>query len=225
MTYFDFLAIAFPALCQGAVITLKMSAISLLLGLAVGIPLAFARVYGGKFLSGLSLVYSELLRDTPILVQLFIVYYGLPQFGLVLSPMVAGCLTMGLNSAAYQIEYFRGAILSIGPGQMMAARSMGMSTPKAILVIILPQVFRIVLPTWANEAISMIKNTSVCYLIAVPELMTQAKILIARFYNTIESYSTVAVFYLVIIGVMSVIFALVEKRLKIPGLAIEKERK
>ena len=139
--------------------------------------------------------------------------------------MVAGCLTMGLNSAAYQIEYFRGAILSIGPGQMMAARALGMSQFKAIRVILMPQVFRIVLPTWANEAISMIKNTSVCYLIAVPELMTQAKIMISRFYNTIESYSTVAIFYLVIIGVMTIIFSVAEKKIKIPGLTIEKAKK
>ena len=131
---------------------------------------------------------------------------------------------MGLNSAAYQIEYFRGAILSVGSGQMMAARAIGMSQPKAILVIILPQVIRIVLPTWANEAISMIKNTSVCYLIAVPELMTQAKIMISRFYNTLESYSIVALYYLVIIGVMTVVFALIERRIKIPGLTIEKNK-
>jgi polar amino acid transport system permease protein len=89
----------------------------------------------------------------------------------------------------------------------------------------MPQVFRIVLPTWANEAISMIKNTSVCYLIAVPELMTQAKIMISRFYNTIESYSTVAIFYLVIIGVMTIIFSVAEKKIKIPGLTIEKAKK
>lgn len=218
----EFLEIAIPALCSGTVITLKLSAICLLIGLAVGIPLSFARTYGGKVLRTISLVYSEFMRGTPVLVQLFIVYYGLPQFGIVLSPMLSACVTLGLNSAAYQIEYFRGAIQSIGPGQMMAARAMGMSTPKAVVYIILPQVLRIVLPTWANEAISMIKNTSVCYLIAVPELMTQAKILISRFYNTIESYSLTAVYYLVIIGILTVLFAVLEKRVKIPGLAIEK---
>ncbi len=221
----NFYEMAIPAFFEGALITLEMSAISLLIGLVVGIPLAFARVYGNKLLRGVSMVYSEFLRGTPVLVQLFIVYYGLPQFGIVLSPLVAGCLTMGLNSAAYQIEYFRGAILSIGPGQMMAARAMGMSQVKAIWVIMIPQVIRIVLPTWANEAISMIKNTSVCYLIAVPELMTQAKIMISRFYNTIESYSLVAVYYLVIIGVMTVIFVLIEKKIKIPGLEIEENKK
>lgn len=220
----NFYEIAIPAFFRGALITLEMSAISLLIGLAAGIPLAFLRVYGPKPLKMFSMAYSEFLRGTPVLVQLFIVYYGFPQFGLVFSPWVAGCVTMGLNSAAYQIEYFRGAILSVGSGQMMAARAIGMSQPKAILVIILPQVIRIVLPTWANEAISMIKNTSVCYLIAVPELMTQAKIMISRFYNTLESYSIVALYYLVIIGVMTVVFALIERRIKIPGLTIEKNK-
>ena len=106
---------------------------------------------------------------------------------------------------------------------MMAARSIGMSQIKAIRVILIPQVIRIVMPTWANEAISMIKNTSVCYLIAVPELMTQAKIMIARFYNTIESYSLVSVYYLVIISAMTVIFLLIERKIKIPGLEVEKK--
>ncbi len=219
----DFYQLAIPAFFQGALTTLQMSAISLAIGLAVGVPLAFARVYGNKVLKAFSTAYSEFLRGTPVLVQLFIVYYGFPQFGLVLSPLVAGCVTMGLNSAAYQIEYFRGAILSIGPGQMMAARSIGMSQIKAIRVILIPQVIRIVMPTWANEAISMIKNTSVCYLIAVPELMTKAKIMIARFYNTIESYTLVSVYYLVIIGAMTVIFLLIEKKIKIPGLEVEKK--
>lgn len=220
----DFYEMAIPAFFQGAMVTLQMSAISLLIGLAVGIPMAFARVYGNKLLKTISMIYSEFLRGTPVLVQLFIVYYGLPQFGVVFSPLVAGCVTMGLNSAAYQIEYFRGAILSINPGQMMAARAMGMSKVKGIVYILIPQVIRIVLPTWANEAISMIKNTSVCYLIAVPELMTQAKIMISRFYNTIQSYSLVAVYYLVIIGLMTAAFVLIERKIKIPGLEMEKDK-
>jgi len=225
MSYFDFFISSIPALLRGTVITLEMSAISLLIGLLVGVPLAFARVYGGKVFRTISLVYSEILRDTPVLVQLFVVYYGLPEFGIVFSPLVAGCLTLGLNSAAYQIEYFRGAILSVGNGQMMAARALGMSQTKAILVIILPQVLRLVIPTWSNETICMIKNTSVCYLIAVPELMTQAKILIARYYNTIETYSTVAIYYLVIIGVMTIIFSLIERKLRIPTMTIESAKK
>lgn len=225
MSYWDFLAVAFPALCKGALITLEMSVISLLIGLLVGVPLAFARVYGGRVLRAISLVYSEFMRNTPVLVQLFVVYYGLPEFGIVFSPLVAGCLTLGLNSAAYQIEYFRGSILSVGSGQMMAARALGMSKFKAIFVIILPQVIRLVLPTWSNEAISMIKNTSVCYLIAIPELMTQAKILISSYYNTIESYSTVAVFYIVIIGAMAMLFTYLERKAKIPSLAIENSKK
>ena len=225
MSYLDFFISSIPALLRGTVITLEMSAISLLIGLLVGVPLAFARVYGGKVLRTISLVYSEILRDTPVLVQLFVVYYGLPEFGIVFSPLVAGCLTLGLNSAAYQIEYFRGAILSVGNGQMMAARALGMSQTKAILVIIMPQVLRLVIPTWSNEAISMIKNTSVCYLIAVPELMTQAKILIARYYNTIETYSTVAIYYLAVIGAMTIVFSIVERKLRIPTMTIERAKK
>lgn len=219
-----FLEVAIPAFIRGTGTTMLISVISLIIGVILGLPMAFSRVYGGKIAKGFCLAYSEFMRGTPVLVQLFIVYYGFPQFGIVFSPLLAGCLTLGLNTAAYQMEYFRGAILSVGPGQMMAARAIGMSKTKAIIHILMPQVFRIALPMWANEAISMIKNTSVCYLIAIPELMTQAKIMIARFYNTIESYCTVMIFYLVIIGALSVVFAAIEKKIKIPGLAIEKDR-
>jgi polar amino acid transport system permease protein len=220
----QFVKLAVPALLSGTVITLQIGGISLLIGLLVGVPLAFLRVYGSPFLKRIPLVYSEIFRGTPVLVQLFMVYFGLPQFGIVFDPLPAACLTLGLNSAAYQIEYIRGAIVSVNENQMQAARSLGMSTIKAIRCVVLPQAIRLVLPSWSNEAIYMIKNTAVVYLIAVPDLMTRTKIIIARFYNPIEAYTLVAVFYLVLVAIATVVFHSVEKLFRIPGLEVEDKR-
>lgn len=222
--YLMFLRKALPAMVRGSVLTVEISAVSLMIGLLGGIPLAFLQVYGNKFFSKLCAAFAKLFRGTPLLVQLFLVYFGLPQFGITFSPTFATFLTLGVNSAAYQMEYIRGAIISVGDGQMMTARAMGMSQIKATRVIILPQVLRLMLPSWANEAVYMIKNTAIVYLIAVPELMAQTKILISRFYNPIQAYLTVAVFYFVIVGIITMIFAFVENKVKIPGLELEDVR-
>ena len=222
-SYLSYLQVAIPELLVGTVITLQITFIALLAGLLLGVPLALARVYGGKFLSWTSAIYTEIFRGTPVLVQLFIIYYGLPQFGITLPAFLAAYIALGLNSAAYQAEYFRGAIQSISGGQMMAAQSLGMSKLKAILFVIVPQAFRLALPAWSNEAVSLVKVTSIVYLIAVPDLMTKAKILSSRYFNPIETYLTVAVFYLVIIGVASLILNYIEKRSRIPGLEMEQD--
>ncbi len=220
-SYLSFLQIAIPELLVGTVITLEITFVALISGLLLGVPLALARVYGGRGLSWASTIYTEIFRGTPVLVQLFIIYYGLPQFGITLPAYLAAFVTLGLNSAAYQAEYFRGAILSISSGQMMAAQSLGMSKLKAVLFVIVPQAFRLALPSWSNEAVSLVKVTSIVYLIAVPDLMTRAKILSSRFFNPMETYLTVAVFYLVIIGVASWVLNYIEKRSRIPGLEME----
>ena len=176
-----------------------------------------------EVLSWASAIYTEIFRGTPVLVQLFIIYYGLPQFGITLPAYLAAFVTLGLNSAAYQAEYFRGAIQSISSGQMMAAQSLGMSKLKAVLFVIVPQAFRLALASWSNEAVSLVKVTSIVYLIAVPDLMTKAKILSSRFFNPMETYLTAAVFYLVIIGVASWALNTIEKRSRIPGLEMEQD--
>ena len=222
--YFMFFSKAVPAMIKGSALTIEIAVVSLMIGLLGGMPLAFLQVYGNRFFRMLCTVFAKLFRGTPLLVQLFLVYFGLPQFGIALSPMYAAFLTLGVNSAAYQMEYIRGAVISVGEGQMMTARAMGMSKVKANRVIILPQVLRLMLPSWANEAVYMIKNTAIVYLIAVPELMAQTKILISRFYNPIEAYLTVAVFYFVIVGIITLAFTVIENKVRIPGLEMEDVR-
>lgn len=223
MTYLTFLEIALPELWEGTLITLQITLITLIIGFVIGFPAALARIYGGKALGAISTAYTEVLRGTPVLVQLFIIYYGLPQFGVTLPAFTAAYIALGLNSGAYQAEYFRGAIQAISSGQMLAAQSLGMNKLKAIIHIIIPQAFRLALPAWANEVVSMVKVTSIVYLTAVPDLMTKAKMLSSKYFNPIETYLTAAVFYLLIIGILTVVLSYIEKTTRIPGLEMEAE--
>lgn len=222
MSYLEFLQVAIPKLLEGLIITFQLSAVCLLVGFVIGFPAALARVYGPRWLRWIVTAYIEILRGTPTLVQLFLVYYGLPQLDITLSAFLSAYIALGLNSSAYQAEYFRGAIQAIKSGQMMAARSIGMTKLQAIRHVIIPQAFRFAIPSWSNEAISMIKISSIVYLITVPELMNVAKELVSRYYNPFETYITAGVIYLVVIGVLSWLLNQLEKYLTIPGLEMAK---
>lgn len=222
MNYFEFLQIAIPQLLEGLMITFRISAVCMLIGFVIGFPAALARVYGPKWLRWLVTSYIEILRGTPTLVQLFLVYYGLPQLNITLSAFLSAYIALGLNSSAYQAEYFRGAIQAIKSGQMMAARSIGMTKLQAIRHVIIPQAFRFAIPAWSNEAISMIKISSIVYLITVPEMMNVAKELVSRYYNPFETYITAGVIYMIVIGVLSWLLTQLEKFLTIPGLETAK---
>ena len=222
MTYFDFLLIAMPKLLKGLTITFQLSAVCLVIGFVIGFPAALARVYGPKWLRWIVTAYIEILRGTPTLVQLFLIYYGLPQLNITFSAFLSAYIALGLNSSAYQAEYFRGAIQAIKSGQMMAARSIGMTKLQAIRYVIIPQAFRFAIPSWSNEAISMIKISSIVYLITVPELMNVAKELVSRYYNPFETYLTAGVIYLIVIGILSWLLNKLENYLTIPGLDMAK---
>lgn len=222
MDILTYLQIAAPKIWGGLQITFRVSAICLLIGLLIGFPAALIRVYGPKWLRWLVIGYVELLRGTPVLVQLFLIYYGLPQFGLTFTAFTSAYLAIGMNSGAYQSEYFRGAIQAISSGQMMAARSLGMTRMQAIRHVIIPQAFRYAIPAWSNEVVAMIKITSIVYLIAVPEMLYVAKELMAKYYNPFQTYFTVGAVYLVVIGILTVLLNLLERKLAIPGLEIAK---
>lgn len=212
-----------PVLWQGTIITLQLASVSLLLGMALGLPLGVLRVYGPSWVRRLVGVYILVFQGTPLLVQLFIIYYGLPQLGVTLDRFPAAYVALGLHSAAYQAEYLRGALQSVSEGQMTAARAIGMSRFQAIRNIILPQALRLMLPAWSNEVVSMIKYTAVVYLIAVPDLMGQAKNLSSKFFQPIPIYLTAALFYLVLVGITYFILRAIERRLRVPGLMLEHE--
>ncbi len=209
---------ALPEMLKGTVITLELTAGALLIGIAIGLPLSLVRVYGGKLAQPFCTAYLTVFRGTPLLVQLFVVYYGLPELGISFSRMTAAFLTLGCNSGAYQCEYFRGAIQAVSRGQMQAARGLGMSRLQGIRLIILPQALRLVIPAWSNEFIAMIKYTAVVFLIAVPDLMSRAKILSSQNFAPVQTYILVAMIYFVLVGVLSIVLHMVQRKLAVPGL-------
>jgi len=222
MTFLEYIRIAAQPLAEGLLITFQVSAVCLVIGLLIGFPAALVRVYGPKWLKWLVTGFIEVLRGTPVLVQLFLIYYGLPQFGITLSAFTSAYIALGMNSGAYQAEYIRGAIQAISSGQMMAARSIGMTRFQAIRHIIIPQAVRFAIPAWSNEAVAMVKITSIVYLIAVPEMLYVAKILLSKYYNPFQTYITVGVIYLAVIGVMTLLLNFVERKLAIPGFETSK---
>lgn len=141
----------FPFLLQGAVITLEISILSLILGLTFGLVAALCKLGSNPILRGLASFYIWLIRSTPLLVQLFIIYFGLPQVGIDLGPFLSGVLGLGLNVGAYNAETIRGGIVSIPLGQTEAARSLAMSNSLAMRRIILPQALRIIVPPMINN--------------------------------------------------------------------------
>jgi polar amino acid transport system permease protein len=219
--FFAFFTRSLPDLLEGAGVTLLLTAEGLIAGFVLGLLAAYARVYGSKFWRGLAVGYIELFRGTPLLMQLFIIYYGLPGLGITFSRELSAFLALGFNSGAYQAEYLRGSILAIGDGQMMAGRAIGMSRFKVIWNIILPQALRLAIPAWSNEPVSLLKSTAVVFLIAVPELMAKAKSIASRTYDPIGTYLAVAVVYLAMVYVLDAGLRWLERKSRIPGFDME----
>ncbi len=229
MSFFEFAKDILPRLLNATTITLQLTACSVALGFFVGILLALARVYGNRPIRLVSSVYVQFFRGTPLLVQLLLIYYGLPAYlsplGIRLSPLVAAIIGLGLNSAAYQAEYFRGAIQSIRLGQMMAARALGMNKITAIRSIILPQALRIVIPSWSNELIYSIKYSSLAYFLTLAELTFTGKKIAKATANPFETYIVVALIYLVIVLIVSRFLWMLESRVRVPGLGAHAGRR
>jgi len=196
--------------------------LSICLGFLLGVLLALGRVYGNRIISGVCISYIEIIRGTPLLVQLFILYFGLPSIGVSLRPIEAAIIGLALNSGAYQAEYLRGSIQSIQSGQMIAARTLGMSKIRSIQNIILPQSLRISIPAWSNELIYLLKYTSIVYFIQVEELTAEGIFIASRNFRYIEIFAMIALIYLVLTILFTSIIDVIEKRLSIPGLGITK---
>jgi len=207
-----------PKLLEGTLVTIELTIIAITMGVLLGIPVALGRVYGNKPVYIICTFFVEIIRGTPLLTQLFILYFGLPSVGIMLSPFVAAMLGMGINSAAYQAEYFRGAIQSVKKEQLIAAYSLGMKQIQTIRHIVLPQMFRIVIPSWSNELIYLLKYSSMAYMIQAPEIMSQGRLIASRNFRTFEVFIVVALIYLILVLVISKMLDLMEKKVHIPGL-------
>ncbi|MGI6574690.1 MAG: amino acid ABC transporter permease [bacterium] len=212
-----------PNLMRGLQVSLQLAAGSLLLGLIIGLPLSLARTYGRGLLRAVAVAYIEAVRGTPMTVQLFLIYFGLAEVGLVMGRVPAAILALGINSSAYQAEYFRGAINSIDLGQMLAAEALGMTKMQAIRHIILPQALRLVIPPWSNELIYMVKYTSVAFVIAVPELMAQGNMLVSSTFRALEVLFLVGVIYVIVLSIIAKLVDILENKYSIPGFQMQRE--
>lgn len=213
-----------PKLAQGATLTLELVAIAVIAGLLLAIPLGIARSSKRWYVRSLPYAYIFFFRGTPLLVQLFLVYYGLAQFDAVREsvlwpylrdPFWCATVTMTLHTAAYIAEILRGAIQAIPPGEIEAARALGMSRPKAMFYIILPRAARIGLPAYSNEVILMLKASALASTVTLLELTGMARTIIARTYLPVEIFFAAGVFYLVMAYVLVRGFKLLERWLRV----------
>ncbi len=210
--------ILLPPVLEGALVTLKLIALSIPLGLILGVLIAVGRVYGNKLISSFCTVYTLFFRGTPLLVQLFILYFGFPSIGIFFSPFAAAVIGFILCSGAYHSEYIRGAIQSIKIGQMMAAEALGMTRSKAILYIILPQALRRAIPGCSNEIIYLIKYSSLAFMVTCVELTGAGKIIASRYFAYTEVFLAVGAIYLSMVSAVTKLLNMLEKKLEIPGL-------
>ena len=213
-----------PRLMQGATLTLELVAIAVIAGLILAIPMGIARTSKKWYISGLPYGYIFFFRGTPLLVQLFLVYYGLAQFDAVRqsslwpylrSPFWCAAVTMTLHTAAYIAEILRGALQAIPKGEIEAARALGMSRSKALLHIMLPRAARIGLPAYSNEVILMLKASSLASTVTLLELTGMARTIIARTYLPVEIFFAAGMFYLAMSFVLVQGFKLLERWLRV----------
>ncbi|HJJ57438.1 MAG TPA: amino acid ABC transporter permease [Methanocorpusculum sp.] len=207
-----------PGVLEGLLVTLQLIAWVAPLGLLGGILVAIVRVYAPKPFSFLAKLYVILFRGCPLLVLLFFLYYGLPSVGILFDGFTAAVIGFVLCNSAYNSEYIRGALQSIKNGQMIAARSLGMTKMQAILHVIIPQALRRAIPGVSNEFIYMIKYTSLAYFVTVVEMTCVAKYIAMHYLAFIEAFGLVALFYLALVTLATVGVNWLEKKLAIPGV-------
>ena len=212
---FDLVVNSFPLLLVGAGVTIKITALSVALGVVIGLFVGIARISRIKILRVLAAIYVDFFRGTPLLVQIFLVYFALPVItGQRVDPFVAAIGSCGINSGAYVAEIFRAGIQSIDKGQMEAGRSLGMTWVQTMRYIIVPQAFKRVIPPLGNEFIALLKDSSLVSVIGFEELTRRGQLIIAKTYGSLEIWISVAVIYLALTLTISRFVAYLERRYK-----------
>lgn len=219
-----------PALAAGAFLTVYLTVISMFFGLFIAIPAAVTRVYGGPISSRISLAYTELIRGTPLLAQLFFFYFGLPLAsiisgwqvmelsGMPRSAAVVAIVAFTINSSAYQAEYIRAALQSVDQQQLVAARSVGLSKLQGIRHVVLPQGLRFAIPGWTNEFVYLLKYSSLAAFITVPELFRRARNIGSDTFQFTDIYLIVGLLYLALVLTTAIGMKKLEDRVTIPGV-------
>jgi His/Glu/Gln/Arg/opine family amino acid ABC transporter permease subunit len=218
---FHLIWLSLPQLLHGALLSIQLVIVSGIIGLIIAVPTALARVSPNRAVSALPYAYIFFFRGTPLLVQLFLVYYGLGQFEavresilwpLLREPYWCAVLTMGLHTGAYISEILRGAIQAVPAGEVEATRALGMSRIAAYRRVILPRAARIGLPAYGNEVILMLKASALASTITLLDLTGMARTIIAKTYTPVEIFTAAGAIYLVMSFVLVHLFRLLEKR-------------
>ena len=210
---FDLVVTSFPLLLHGAGVTIKITVMSVALGVLIGLFVGIARICRVKPLRFLAAVYVDFFRGTPLLVQIFLFYFAVPVItGQRIDPYVAAVGSCGINSGAYVAEIVRAGIQSIDEGQMEAGRSLGMTWAQTMRYIIVPQAIKRVIPPLGNEFIALLKDSSLVSVIGFEELTRRGQLIIAKTYGSLEIWFSVAIIYLVMTLSISRLVAYLEKR-------------
>ena len=210
---FELIQRALPILLMGAGVTIEITAFSVAIGFFIGLFVGIARISQFKILRIMAAVYADCIRGTPLLVQIFLIYFALPMaIGQRVEPFIAAVAACGINSGAYVSEIFRAGIQAIDVGQMEAGRSLGLTWWQTMRFIILPQAFKNILPPLGNEFIAMLKDSSLVSVIGFEELTRRGQLIIAQTYGSFEIWMTVAVLYLIMTMAISRIVAFLERR-------------
>jgi polar amino acid transport system permease protein len=206
-------------LLHGAFVTIEVTLGAIILGCLIGLVIGLGRLDPSRrVVFGLCTAYVSFIRGTPLLVQLFIWFFGLPHFGLNFPAFFCGIVGMGIYSGAYVSEIVRGAIQSIERGQMEAARSLGMPYRMAMREIVVPQALVRMIPPLGNEFIALIKNSSLVSLLTIADLMHEGQKIISTSYRSLEVYLAIALVYFVLTNLTGLGLRLVERRLRAGGL-------
>lgn len=210
---FELIEKALPILLLGAGVTIEITAVSVFIGFCIGLFVGIARICKVKVLRILAAIYADCIRGTPLLVQIFLIYFALPILTEHrVEPFVAAVAACGINSGAYVSEIFRAGIQAIDVGQMEAGRSLGLSWWQTMYYVILPQAVRNILPPLGNEFIAMLKDSSLVSVIGFEELTRRGQLIIAQTYGSFEIWSTVAILYLIMTLAISRVVAMLENK-------------
>jgi polar amino acid transport system permease protein len=224
MNFFEYMWTILPELMSGLLTTLVFTLFGMGVGYFMAIPLCLISLYNKGFSKKIVDIYVEIIRGTPLLIQLYMLYYGLPTIGVNLSPYLAAMIGFTLNSAAYQIEYMKGGFKAISYEQIEAAYSIGMTKWQAIVRILVPQGLRFSIPALSNELIYLLKYTSLGFIIQAPELMTKAKILASDYARYMDTFLVIALIYVALTFIFSKITDIIYDKVSIPGTRSENTR-
>ena len=216
MTFIEILKNSLPVLLQGMRMTLVISMSSILFAMVIGLVVSLMRLSGGKIPDLLAKGYVDIIRGTPLIIQAFFLYFGIPDIlNIRIDNLTAGIIIISLNAGAYMSEVFRGGILSVSNGQTEAARSLGLSKGKTMWKVIIPQAVKNMVPAFVNQMIISLKDTSLLSVIGLGELTQRGQIIVAATYNSFEIYFIIGVMYFIMIKLISLLGDFVERKLSI----------